>query len=107
MIGVKGSGGITRGGGGGAAGFGNSTALMSSTAKFLKLDVRAILARGEEPFPVIRERVDGLGEGEGLMLVAPFLPSPLIERLGSEGFRSRVERGKGSEWVVYFWREAA
>lgn len=78
---------------------------MSAGPKFLRLDVRPILARGEEPCGEIFRRVEGLEPGEGLVVVAPFLPSPLIERLGSEGFRSRVERGKGSEWVVYFWRE--
>jgi hypothetical protein len=38
-------------------------------------------------------------------VVAPFLPSPLIEKLGSEGFASKVERGTGADWLVYFWRE--
>jgi uncharacterized protein (DUF2249 family) len=75
--------------------------------RFKRLDVRPLLARGEEPFPVIRRRVDALEPGEGLIIVAPFLPSPLIEKLGSEGFASRVERGAGSDWVVYFWREPA
>jgi hypothetical protein len=42
---------------------------------------------------------------EGLIIVAPFLPSPLIEKLGSEGFASKVERGSGADWMVYFWRE--
>jgi hypothetical protein len=45
-----------------------------------------------------------LKAGEGLTVIAPFLPSPLIEKLGSEGFQSRIERGAGS-WTVYFWRD--
>jgi hypothetical protein len=45
--------------------------------------------------------------GEGLIVVAPFLPSPLIELLGGEGFTSKLERGSGSDWLVYFWRECA
>jgi hypothetical protein len=40
--------------------------------------------------------------GEGLILVAPSLPSPLIEKLGSEGFGSKCGRGQGADWVVYF-----
>jgi hypothetical protein len=51
--------------------------------------------------------VDALGAGKGLIIIAPFLPSPLIEKLGSEGFASKVERGEGADWIVYFWREAA
>jgi hypothetical protein len=58
-----------------------------------------------EPFPEIHKRVVALKSGEGLIVVAPFLPSPLVEKLGGEGFSSKVERGQGSDWVVFFWRE--
>lgn len=73
--------------------------------KFKTLDVRPILARGEDPFLKIRATVDALKPGEGVSVVAPFLPSPLIEKLGSEGFRSRVERQLGGTWVTQFWRD--
>ena len=63
--------------------------------KFKTLDVRPILSRGAEPFSKIRESVDALQPDEGLSVIAPFLPSPLIEKLGSEGFQSRVERQNG------------
>jgi uncharacterized protein (DUF2249 family) len=72
--------------------------------KFKTLDVRPILARGVEPFSKIRESVDALRSNEGLSVIAPFLPSPLIEKLGSEGFQSRVERQVGGGWTVHFWR---
>ena len=72
--------------------------------KFKKLDVRPILASGIEPFSKIRENIDALGPDEGLCVIAPFLPSPLIEKLGSEGFQSRVERQLGGGWTVQFWR---
>jgi hypothetical protein len=39
------------------------------------------------------------------MVVAPFLPSPLVEILSADGFSSKVERGAGADWLVYFWRE--
>jgi uncharacterized protein (DUF2249 family) len=73
--------------------------------KFKTLDVRPILARGVEPFAEIRTRVSNLAPGEGLSVIAPFLPSPLIEKLGSEGFQSRVERDLGGLWVTHFWRD--
>ena len=75
------------------------------TRKFRTLDVRAILAKGVEPFSKIRETVDTLRPDEGLSVIAPFLPSPLIEKLGSEGFQSRVERQVGGGWAVHFWRD--
>ena len=73
--------------------------------KFKRFDVREMLSRGVEPFPEIRQRVDALKPNEGLIVVAPFLPSPLIEKLQSEGFTSKVERGAGADWVISFWRE--
>jgi hypothetical protein len=80
---------------------------MIRLSKFKRFDVRELLRDGVEPFPEIRRRVDALKADEGLIIVAPFLPSPLVEKLASEGFSSKVERGQGADWLVYFWREAA
>jgi uncharacterized protein (DUF2249 family) len=80
---------------------------MPPLTSFKRFDVRELIRTGGEPFPAIRQRVDALKAGEGLIIVAPFLPSPLIEKLASEGFSSRIERGQGADWMVYFWREAA
>jgi Uncharacterized conserved protein (DUF2249). len=78
---------------------------MPPLKHFKRFDVRELLGRGVEPFPEIRRRVDQLKPEEGLIVVAPFLPSPLVEKLGSEGFASKVEPGAGGAWIVYFWRE--
>ena len=78
---------------------------MPPQNKFKRFDVRDLLRNGIEPFPEIFQRVNALEPDQGLIVVAPFLPSPLIERLGGEGFASKVERGSGSDWIVYFWRE--
>ena len=77
---------------------------MPPLNKFKRFDVRDLLRRGLEPYSAIRQRVDALKPGEGLIIVAPFLPSPLVEKLASEGFASKVERGHGANWLVYFWR---
>lgn len=70
------------------------------------LDVRKLIASGVEPYPLIREKVDALAPGQRLELVTPFLPAPLIEKLGSEGFQSRVEVARSEQkWVVHFWKE--
>lgn len=78
---------------------------MSSSTRFKRLDVRKLLREGIEPLPAIRRRVDALKDGEGLAVIAPFLPSPLIEKLRSENFSSRVEPQPDGSWVTYFWRE--
>jgi hypothetical protein len=72
--------------------------------RFHTLDVRPIVAKGGDVFSTIRTRIDHLAANEGLAVVAPFLPSPLIEKLGSEGFLSRVEHQTNS-WITYFWRD--
>ncbi len=76
-----------------------------SVPKFKLCDVRSNLARGEEPFPLIRAKVDALKPGEGVTIVAPFMPAPLIELLRSEGFASTMERRADGAWAVNFWRE--
>jgi uncharacterized protein (DUF2249 family) len=73
--------------------------------KFKTLDVRQMLEQGIEPFPEIRAKVDALVPGTGLVVVAPFMPAPLIEKLRSEGFSSTVERRRDGAWQAYFWRD--
>lgn len=76
-----------------------------SAPKFKVVDVRPHLARGDEPFALIRSRVDALQAGEGVTIIAPFMPAPLIELLKSEGFRSTMEHRADGAWAVSFWRD--
>jgi hypothetical protein len=76
-----------------------------SGPKLKSIDVRPMLARGEEPFGAIRVRVDALERGHGLIVIAPFMPAPLIEVLKSEGFASSLEHRRDGSWAVSFWRE--
>jgi uncharacterized protein (DUF2249 family) len=82
---------------------------MSAAMKpvhFKRFDVRKLLQEGVEPLPEIRKRVDALKTGDGLAIISPFLPSPLIEKLKSENFTSRVEPQLDGSWITYFWRES-
>ena len=78
---------------------------MPAAGQFKRFDVREMIRQGGEPFLEIHRRVTRMKTGEGLLVIAPFLPSPLIERLDGEGFKSKLERGSGADWMVYFWRE--
>lgn len=69
------------------------------------LDVRPLLMGGIEPLPAILAALDGLGKDGTLMLITPFLPSPLIERVHPEGFAARPERRFDGAWVTQFTRE--
>lgn len=72
---------------------------------YKSIDVRKLIAEGIEPLPFIRAKVDGLDEGQGLTVIAPFLPSPLIEKLKSEGFHCQPEHRADGSWVTRFWRD--
>ncbi|MCF7687504.1 MAG: DUF2249 domain-containing protein [Cephaloticoccus sp.] len=76
-----------------------------SVTKFKILDVRPNLNQGEEPLPLIRARVDALTAGQGVTVIAPFMPAPLIELLKSEGFQSTMEHRADGAWAVNFWRD--
>jgi uncharacterized protein (DUF2249 family) len=80
---------------------------MSSSAsrKPHTLDVRPLIARGEEPRAKILAVIAGLAPGESLALITPFLPSPLIEKLQADGFTARPERRSDGSWQTYFWRD--
>jgi hypothetical protein len=78
---------------------------MADATKPKTLDVRPMLAQGIEPFPEIRKRINALLPGSGLIVIAPFMPAPLIEILRSEGFSSTVERRRDGAWATHFWRE--
>jgi hypothetical protein len=64
------------------------TMTMPPLNRFKRFDVRGLLRRGVEPLPEICKRLDALDPDAGLIVVAPFLPSPLVERLTGEGFAS-------------------
>ena len=68
------------------------------------LDVRPLIANGQEPFSKIMAAMKGLAPGETLTLVTPFLPAPLIEKLGSEGFTALPERRADGGWQTRFTR---
>lgn len=72
---------------------------------FKKLDVGKLLAEGLEPYPHIRKMVDSLKPEQGLTIISPFLPSPLIEKLKSEGFECRPEHRGDGTWITQFWKE--
>jgi hypothetical protein len=68
------------------------------------LDVRALIAAGDSPFDSITHALQALGPAESLVIVTPFLPSPLIEKLQAEGYLARPERRADGAWQTQFSR---
>ncbi|NTT86806.1 DUF2249 domain-containing protein [Tabrizicola sp. SY72] len=67
-----------------------------------KLDVRPLLARGEEPFAAIMSAVDALAPGQPLCLIAPFRPVPLFNVMSNRGFACSDRALEGGDWEVIF-----
>lgn len=66
------------------------------------LDVRPLLASGEDPFARIMGVVAKLAPGAPLILDAPFDPAPLRRVLAQKGFADHAERLAADHWRVYF-----
>lgn len=72
------------------------------------LDIRPLLAAGEEPLPCIMRAIQALNEGDTLCLLAPFEPVPLYARLGSMGFMHQATQtsdDNGPLWTIRFSRQ--
>jgi uncharacterized protein (DUF2249 family) len=67
------------------------------------LDVRELLARGEEPHATILTRADALGAGEVLHVRSPFQPTPLYQVMTERGFAWRNARFADDDWSSWFW----
>ncbi len=70
------------------------------------LDVRPILARGDEPFVPIMEAAEQTPVGATLTIIAPFEPAPLYGVLGERGFSHQTTEVAPDEWIVHFTHEA-
>lgn len=66
------------------------------------LDVRQTLREGRDPFAEIMATVDALASGQGLRLVAPFMPAPLLLVLERRGFSHQVSKLQSGGWEVLF-----
>lgn len=68
----------------------------------LDLDVRPLIARGQEPRAAIMQAVESLVPGQALRLLAPFRPLPLVALLGERGFTHAMTDIGGGDWEVVF-----
>ncbi len=70
----------------------------------IALDVRPVLAAGEEPFDMIMQAAVRVPAGGALEITAPFEPIPLYRVLSLRGFGHRTEQRDADEFVVHFTR---
>jgi len=72
-----------------------------------RLDVRPLLARGEDPYATVMSLAAALAPGGQFSIDAPFNPTPLRRALAREGVSSRAERQADGAWHVRFVRDGA
>jgi len=51
-----------------------------------KRDLRPVVEAGEHPLPQVMDAVRELRPGQALLLVTPFVPAPMIDRISEDGF---------------------
>ncbi len=69
------------------------------------LDVRPMMAAGQEPFTAIMDVVGALKPDEEFELLAPLEPIPLYQVLGARGFSHETKSLGGGDYRVLFRRE--
>jgi uncharacterized protein (DUF2249 family) len=72
------------------------------TGRARVVDARPTLAAGGEPFAEIMEAAALVGDGEVLVVYAPFEPVPLEGVLGEQGFRYVADQLESGDWRVTF-----
>src|SRR5690606_36975129 len=73
--------------------------------KITDLDVRPVLASGDDPLRQIVARTRSLKIGEALKIINTFEPTPLIQLLGKQSFKSHVEHPESDREDTYFFKE--
>jgi len=76
------------------------TAAITCVARIV--DVRPIVARGEEPFDTIMAAAGALDPGQPLVVLVPFEPVPLEGVLSAQGFTWSAETLDTGDWRVVF-----
>lgn len=75
-----------------------------ATGPVTSLDVRPMLAAGEEPFDIIMAAVAALPPDGILEIIAPFEPVPLYAVLRARGFDHTMQQSSPSTFLVRFFR---
>lgn len=73
-------------------------------AHIISLDVRAMLAKGNDPLRLIQQHIKELKEGQVLKIINTFEPTPLIKLLEKQGFESYVDHIEKNLIETYFYK---
>lgn len=74
------------------------------SAKIISLDVRPVLADGNDPLKLIQQKIKELRPDEVLLIINTFEPTPLIKLLAKQGFQSYVAKVSGGQIETWFYK---
>jgi len=66
------------------------------------IDARPILDRGDHPIQLVMIELNSLKQGNLLVLITPFIPSPLIEKAKDKGFKTWTREESENIFKTYF-----
>lgn len=72
--------------------------------EIIDLDVRAMLEEGNDPFNLIRQKLNELQAGQVLKIINTFEPTPLIHLMSRQGFEAYTEPYDANLVYTYFYR---
>lgn len=90
--------------GGGSTGEANTPSWFDRSKVTLTLDATPILAAGEHPLNRVMKEVNGMHPGEIYELITPFVPAPLLDAVGKNGFEVWSEREPDGSVHSFFCR---
>jgi hypothetical protein len=80
-------------------------AWFDATRVTVKLDARPMLAAGEQPVNQAMAHLSAMAPGTIVMLNAPFLPAPLIDKGSSLGLEHWLVKESEENFIVYFYKK--
>lgn len=72
--------------------------------QIVQLDVRAMLADGNDPLKYIQQKVKELQQGQVLEIINTFEPVPLIKLLEKQGFQAHINHVNPDLVETYFYK---
>ncbi|RJP68129.1 MAG: DUF1858 domain-containing protein [Ignavibacteriales bacterium] len=66
-------------------------------------DATSDLEEGKHPLAKVMNDIQQLAKGESYLLITPFIPAPLIEKVREKGFNVKSEETKDHTFENYIW----
>ncbi len=71
------------------------------------LDIRPVIDAGKQPISIVMEKLNNMGPGHILKVIAPFEPAPLIDLVKQKRFEVHLQKENESQPVACFFRKPA